>query len=89
MSLLDTQVLDGFAGVCGGVYRGLGRQKLVALVVVCAFWLLGMHTKPTKPMIHAAQISSYSALSPNDQFAFDSPSQRVSLFHTVKAPLYI
>jgi len=36
------QVLDGFVGVCGGVFRGLGRQKLVVLVNVLAFWLLGM-----------------------------------------------
>ena len=35
------QVLDGLVGVCGGIFRGLGRQKLVALVNVFAFWLLG------------------------------------------------
>ena len=35
-------LVDGLVGVCGGVFRGLGRQRAVTLINVVAFWLLGV-----------------------------------------------
>lgn len=36
------QVFDGFQGVSSGVLRGMGRQKRVALLNLCGFWVLGL-----------------------------------------------
>ncbi|KAF7720899.1 hypothetical protein EC973_005787 [Apophysomyces ossiformis] len=36
------QVADGLAGVCGGVIRGLGRQKVAAYINLFAYYLLAI-----------------------------------------------
>lgn len=38
------QVLDGFQGCTGGVLRGMGRQKTIALLNLGGFWVLGLPT---------------------------------------------
>eukprot|EP00002_Diphylleia_rotans_P037123 TRINITY_DN8268_c0_g2_i1.p1 TRINITY_DN8268_c0_g2~~TRINITY_DN8268_c0_g2_i1.p1 ORF type:complete len:586 (+),score=90.00 TRINITY_DN8268_c0_g2_i1:549-2306(+) len=35
------QILDGFQGVAAGVYRGIGRQRTVAILNLIGFWIVG------------------------------------------------
>eukprot|EP00002_Diphylleia_rotans_P033815 TRINITY_DN7226_c0_g1_i1.p1 TRINITY_DN7226_c0_g1~~TRINITY_DN7226_c0_g1_i1.p1 ORF type:complete len:608 (-),score=124.62 TRINITY_DN7226_c0_g1_i1:239-2062(-) len=35
------QILDGFQGVAAGVFRGMGRQRTVALLNLIGFWIVG------------------------------------------------
>lgn len=36
------QIADGAAGVCGGVVRGLGRQKIAAILNLVAYYLIAL-----------------------------------------------
>lgn len=36
------QCFDGLQGVSSGILRGMGRQKRVALLNLCGFWVLGL-----------------------------------------------
>ena len=35
-------IVDGFQGVAGGVFRGLGRQGMIAMMNFFGFWCVGV-----------------------------------------------
>ena len=72
------QVLDGLVGVCGGVFRGPGRQKLVMYVNIFAFWLLGARRRRRRIAAAAASPPPLAAALATPRLRVCSTSPRVA-----------
>jgi len=40
--MIPMQLMDGLNGVCQGIFRGMGRQKIGACVNVAAYYIIGL-----------------------------------------------
>ncbi|OQS05862.1 Multidrug/Oligosaccharidyl-lipid/Polysaccharide (MOP) Flippase Superfamily [Thraustotheca clavata] len=40
--MVPLQVFDGLNGICEGIFRGQGRQKIAAVINICSYYMLGL-----------------------------------------------